>query len=155
MPLAEHNNMVKAFPPDRTDQPFSVSVLPGLARRRRAVSNTDGPNPTHEYFTVCEPGYGPKGCGNLSRPVGNFLTEHGLALAPAGASKVCRSERSLRVLPSRDEATDLSAMRTVFLETELQQRLLLNQSSQISDPDVHCSSSLRRSPVERNDERPK
>ena len=24
MPLAEYNNMVKAFPPDRTDQPFSI-----------------------------------------------------------------------------------------------------------------------------------
>ena len=27
--LAEYNNMVKAFPADRTDQPFSISILPG------------------------------------------------------------------------------------------------------------------------------
>ena len=26
--LAEHNNVVKAFPADRTDQPFSISILP-------------------------------------------------------------------------------------------------------------------------------
>ena len=26
--LAEHNNVVKAFPSDRTDQPFSISILP-------------------------------------------------------------------------------------------------------------------------------
>jgi hypothetical protein len=26
--LAEYNNVVKAFPADRTDQPFSISILP-------------------------------------------------------------------------------------------------------------------------------
>jgi len=26
--LAEHNNVVKAFPADRADQPFSISILP-------------------------------------------------------------------------------------------------------------------------------
>jgi hypothetical protein len=26
MPLAEYNNMVKAFPPDRTDQPFRFGL---------------------------------------------------------------------------------------------------------------------------------
>jgi hypothetical protein len=26
--LAEHNNVVKAFPSDRADQPFGISVLP-------------------------------------------------------------------------------------------------------------------------------
>jgi hypothetical protein len=28
MPLAEHNNMVKTIPPDRTDEPLRTSVLP-------------------------------------------------------------------------------------------------------------------------------
>jgi hypothetical protein len=28
MPLAEHNNVVKAFPSDRTDQSLSMSALP-------------------------------------------------------------------------------------------------------------------------------
>ena len=28
MPLAEHNNVVKALPSDRTDQSFSIAVLP-------------------------------------------------------------------------------------------------------------------------------
>jgi hypothetical protein len=41
MPLAEHNNVVKAFPSDRTDQPFSISVLPWGARRRRSIANAD------------------------------------------------------------------------------------------------------------------
>src|SRR5216684_1858700 len=27
MPLAEHDNVVKTFPPDRTDRPFTISVL--------------------------------------------------------------------------------------------------------------------------------
>jgi hypothetical protein len=30
--LAEYNNVVKAFPADRTDQPFSIPILPRGAR---------------------------------------------------------------------------------------------------------------------------
>src|ERR1700730_9699253 len=37
--LAEHNNVVKAFPSDRTDQPFSISILPRGARRRGSIAN--------------------------------------------------------------------------------------------------------------------
>src|SRR6202021_2404695 len=37
--LAEYNNVVKAFPPDRTDQPFSISILPRGARRRRSIAD--------------------------------------------------------------------------------------------------------------------
>src|SRR5882672_1671008 len=37
--LAEHNNVVKAFPSDRTDQPFSICVLPRGARRRRSIAD--------------------------------------------------------------------------------------------------------------------
>jgi hypothetical protein len=29
MPLAEDNNMIKAFPLDRTDQPFGICILSG------------------------------------------------------------------------------------------------------------------------------
>src|SRR5882762_1775663 len=37
--LAEHNNVVKAFPSDRTDQPFSISILPRGARRRGSIAD--------------------------------------------------------------------------------------------------------------------
>src|SRR6202048_3888447 len=37
--LTEHNNVVKAFPSDRTDQPFGISILPRGARRRWSVAN--------------------------------------------------------------------------------------------------------------------
>src|SRR3984893_6020580 len=37
--LADHNNVVKAFPADRTDQPFSISILPRGARRRRSIAD--------------------------------------------------------------------------------------------------------------------
>ncbi|SHG19115.1 hypothetical protein SAMN05443248_0625 [Bradyrhizobium erythrophlei] len=37
--LAEYDNVVKAFPSDRTDQPFSISILPRGARRRRSIAN--------------------------------------------------------------------------------------------------------------------
>src|SRR5258708_594149 len=37
--LAEYNDVVKAFPADRTDQPFSISILPRGARRRRSIAD--------------------------------------------------------------------------------------------------------------------
>src|SRR5712671_2324154 len=37
--LAEHNNVVKAFPSDRTDQPFGICVLPRGKRRCWPVAN--------------------------------------------------------------------------------------------------------------------
>src|SRR3984893_6147584 len=37
--LAEYNNVVKAFPADRTDQPFSISILPRGAGRRRSIAD--------------------------------------------------------------------------------------------------------------------
>src|SRR5258706_1539576 len=37
--LSEHNNVVKAFPSDRTDQPFGISILPRGAWRRWSVAN--------------------------------------------------------------------------------------------------------------------
>src|SRR5258708_38382427 len=37
MPFAEHNNMVKTIPSDRTDQPLRVSVLPWRPWRGRPV----------------------------------------------------------------------------------------------------------------------
>src|SRR3984893_1252614 len=40
--LAEYNNVVKAFPSDRTDQPFSICVLPWGTRRCRPVANGHG-----------------------------------------------------------------------------------------------------------------
>ena len=40
MPLAEHDNVVKAFPSDRADESFSKSVLPWGTWRRRSIANT-------------------------------------------------------------------------------------------------------------------
>src|ERR1700692_3341966 len=37
--LAEHNNVVKAFPADRTNQPFGICVLPWGTRRCWSVAN--------------------------------------------------------------------------------------------------------------------
>jgi hypothetical protein len=39
MPLAEHNNMVKVLPSDRTDESLSKSVLPWGTWRRRSIAN--------------------------------------------------------------------------------------------------------------------
>src|SRR4051794_30936847 len=52
MPLAEYNNMVKALPPDRTDQPFSICVLPWRARRRRSITNAHGSNSSNKDFAI-------------------------------------------------------------------------------------------------------
>jgi hypothetical protein len=37
--FAEYNDVVKAFPSDRTDQPFSISILPRGARRCRSIAD--------------------------------------------------------------------------------------------------------------------
>src|ERR1700680_308848 len=50
--LAEHNNVVKAFPADRTDQPFSISILPRGARRRRSIANAYRSKPSDEDLTI-------------------------------------------------------------------------------------------------------
>src|ERR1700720_1284411 len=50
--LAEHNNVVKAFPADRTDQPFSIPILPRGARRRRSIPNAHRSKPSDENLTI-------------------------------------------------------------------------------------------------------
>src|SRR3981081_2507251 len=50
--LAEHNNVVKAFPADRTDQPFSISIFPRRARRRRSIANAHWSKPSDENLTI-------------------------------------------------------------------------------------------------------
>src|ERR1700693_3890926 len=52
VPLSEHNNVVKAFPSDRTDQPFGISVLPRGARRRRSIANAHWSKPSDEDLTI-------------------------------------------------------------------------------------------------------
>jgi hypothetical protein len=52
MPLAEHDNVVKTFPPNRTDRPFTISVLPRRARRGWAIPNAHRPKPAKEHTSV-------------------------------------------------------------------------------------------------------
>src|SRR6266850_3232830 len=50
--LAEHNNVVKAFPSDRTDQPFSICVLPRGTRRCWSVANAHRSKSTDKDLTI-------------------------------------------------------------------------------------------------------
>jgi hypothetical protein len=50
--LAEYNNVVKAFPSDRTDQPFGICVLPRGARRRRPVADTYRSESANKDLTI-------------------------------------------------------------------------------------------------------
>src|SRR5712675_2272482 len=52
VPLSEHNNVVKAFPSDRTDQPFGVSILPRGAWRRWWVANAHRSKSSDEDIAV-------------------------------------------------------------------------------------------------------
>ena len=52
MPLAKHDDAVHAFPPDRADQPFGMSVLPRRSRRSRPVTNAHRPKTAYENITV-------------------------------------------------------------------------------------------------------
>jgi hypothetical protein len=44
VPLAEHDDMIKTFPSDRADQPFSMSILPLAIAARLAYHES----PSHE-----------------------------------------------------------------------------------------------------------
>ena len=50
--FAYYDDMIDALPADRTDQPFSISVLPWGAGRGRTVSNADRPNPADKDLAI-------------------------------------------------------------------------------------------------------
>src|ERR1700737_2658567 len=50
--LAEHNNVVKAFPSDRTAQPFSICVLPRGTRRCWSVANAHRSESADKDLTI-------------------------------------------------------------------------------------------------------
>src|SRR5882724_4836195 len=50
--FAEYNDVVKAFPADRTDQPFSISILPRGARRRRSIADAYRSGPADKDLTI-------------------------------------------------------------------------------------------------------
>ena len=52
MPLAKDDDMVKAFPPDRANQPFRMSILPWRAGRSWPVTNAHGTKPPGENFAI-------------------------------------------------------------------------------------------------------
>src|ERR1700704_6830234 len=52
MPLAEHDNVVKTFPADRTNRPFTIPVLPRRPRRGWPIPNAHRPKATDEDVTV-------------------------------------------------------------------------------------------------------
>ena len=50
--FAEYNDVVKAFPADRTDQPFSICVLPRGARRRRPIADAYRSESANKDLTI-------------------------------------------------------------------------------------------------------
>src|SRR4249919_3778050 len=50
--LSEYDNVVKAFPADRTDQPFSISILPRGARRRRSIADAYRSESANKDLTI-------------------------------------------------------------------------------------------------------
>src|SRR5260370_34875418 len=44
--------MVNAFPPDRTDQPFGIGILPRRSRRGRSISDAHRANTPSEYLAI-------------------------------------------------------------------------------------------------------
>lgn len=52
MPLAEDDDMVETFPPDRADQPFRMSVLPWRAWCGWPVPNAHGTKPPGKNFAI-------------------------------------------------------------------------------------------------------
>jgi len=53
MALAEHHDMIEAFPANRADQPFCVCVFARVNAETSAVSNADRSNAADKYLSVC------------------------------------------------------------------------------------------------------
>src|SRR6266571_3399172 len=52
VPLPKHDDMVNAFPPDRTDQPFGIGILPRRSRRGRSISDAHRANAPSEDLAI-------------------------------------------------------------------------------------------------------
>jgi hypothetical protein len=52
MPLAKYDNMVKAAPSDRADQPFTIAILPWRSRSDRPIPNAHRPKTSDEDVAV-------------------------------------------------------------------------------------------------------
>src|ERR1700745_276236 len=52
VPLAEHDDVVKTFPADRTDRPFTIPVLPRRSRRGWPIPNAHRPKAADADVTV-------------------------------------------------------------------------------------------------------
>ena len=52
VPLAKHNDMIQAIPPDRADKSFRISVLPWRSRAVRPVTNAHRMKATDEDVAV-------------------------------------------------------------------------------------------------------
>ena len=52
VPLAKDDNMVKTFLPDRANQPFRMTILPGRLGRSWPVANAHGMKPPGENFAI-------------------------------------------------------------------------------------------------------
>src|ERR1700676_4333411 len=83
VPLAEHDDMIKAFPSDRANPPFSMSILPRRSRRGWPVTNAHRTKTPGEYLAV-DPvpiaddvfrcGFPPAGLGKLpGNPFGSWV----------------------------------------------------------------------------------
>ena len=66
--LAEYDNVVKAFPADRTDQPFSISILPRGARRRRSIADAYRSEFANKDLTIGSVPVTNEIAGSLSHP---------------------------------------------------------------------------------------
>src|SRR5215468_1283886 len=52
VPLAKHNNMIKAIPPDRSDQSLLTSVLPRRPRCNRRITDTHRSQPAENDLAI-------------------------------------------------------------------------------------------------------
>src|SRR5262249_43421159 len=52
VPLAKHNDMVKAIPPDRSDQPLRTSVLPWRPHCNRPITDTHRSQPAENGLAI-------------------------------------------------------------------------------------------------------
>src|SRR5260370_6711400 len=76
MGLAQDQDMVQAFSPDRADEPFYVSVLPGRAGRSWSVADAHRPDPLPDDDTVGAISIADEVAGRLVPSAENYIRQY-------------------------------------------------------------------------------
>ncbi|MEQ1752507.1 MAG: hypothetical protein ABL973_00065 [Micropepsaceae bacterium] len=113
MPFIPDDDVIEAFAPNRSDDAFCISVLPGAARRNWSVTNAKGFKTSSEYVTELrvvvtdqEPGSRVPGAGFvdlLGQMLRSAPPKHGMFMTEPNDFCIQRSAGSKEVAEGEED----------------------------------------------------